>query len=394
MIPVPQGYRFAVAAAGFKRKDRYDVALVVSDAPAVAAGAFTRSLFRAAPVRVAEEMLAAGNAMRAVLINSGNANACTGERGLTDCRRTVDLVAQAVGVAADGILPASTGVIGQPMDMGKWEQAVPTLGKNLGSFGPEDFARAIMTTDNGPKMSGRTVMLDGKEVSVLGMAKGAGMIAPNMATMLGVVLCDAAVDPKVWQEMVSQAVETSFNRITVDGDTSTNDCVFALANGASGASAASDKDLDILAQAVAQVCKDLAILIVADAEGGTKVLHIKVRGAVDRTDAELAARAVGNSPLVKTAMYGRDANWGRIVAALGRSGARFDPEAVCVDLAGVTLFRHGLPVPVDEELVLAPKLLLRDIPMDIRLGDGPGEYELYASDLTHDYIDCNASYRT
>ena len=340
------GFSFSAATAGFKKHDRTDVALVVSDTPAVAAGVFTTNKFQAAPVIAGKLRLSQSPTARAVLINAGQANACTGEGGMEDCEKAAALVAQAAGLESGDILPASTGVIGKRMDMGKWEQAAPLLARELGQAGPVEFARAIMTTDAYPKISWAEAETDEGSATVLGICKGAGMICPNMATMLVVILTDAQVDPEAWQGVIAAAAELTFNRITVDGDTSTNDTVYGLANGASGTSFQGE-EVSALAGAVASVCEELAELIVADAEGGTKVLRISVTGAADDMEAELAARAVGNSPLVKTAIYGRDANWGRIVAALGRSGARFEPEDVTVAICGVVLFADNEPTPGD-----------------------------------------------
>lgn len=389
----PKGFRFATTGAGFRKSGRDDLALVVSDTPAVAAAVFTKNLFQAAPVLVARDTLAHAPQARAVLINSGQANACTGDEGLANCRATLEMVAAATGLAPQDILPASTGVIGAQLPLDKWAAAVPALAANLGKKGPEDFARAIMTTDAFPKYASREVELSGGTVTLVGMAKGAGMICPNMATMLATVLCDADVEPAAWQALFRDAVDATFNRVTVDGDTSTNDTVFGLANGASGV-AARGADLAVLGAALTGVLGDVAYMLVKDGEGATKVIHINVAGARDDADAELAARTVGHSQLVKTAMYGRDANWGRIVAALGRSGATFNPAAVIVSLCGVELFRGGQPTNLDFDALLKEPLAGRDIVVNIMLGNGSGSYRLLASDLTHDYVSCNADYRS
>ncbi len=395
VIPLPKGFSFASAAAGFKHPGRDDLALIVSDTEAAAAGVFTKNLFQAAPVLVAKDQLtASGGHARAVLINSGQANACTGQPGLDDCRATLDLVAEAVGLSPAAILPASTGVIGARLKMDKWEKAVPQLAASLGQASPLAAAKAIMTTDSFPKIAWGSLTTDAGEVRVLGMAKGAGMIAPNMATMIGVLLCDAKVGSLWWQEAVAAAGDRSFNSITVDGDTSTNDCVLALANGASSVAIDSAEGRQALLGVMIEVCQALAYMLVQDAEGGTKILRVKVQGAASHAEAELAARAVGNSPLVKTAFFGRDANWGRIVAALGRSGAAFDPNAVSVRIGGVPVFKKGLPVAEDLDALLAPHMRRGEITVDVELGSGPGRYLLLASDLTYDYIKINADYRT
>ncbi|EHJ47764.1 arginine biosynthesis bifunctional protein ArgJ [Solidesulfovibrio carbinoliphilus subsp. oakridgensis] len=395
VIPLPKGFSFATAAAGFKHPGRDDLALVVSDVPAVAAGVFTKNLFQAAPVLVAKKRLStSGGHARAILVNSGQANACTGQGGIDDCRETLSLVAKATDLSADEILPASTGVIGARLKLDKWKAAVPALAAGLGQTSPVAVAKAIMTTDSFPKIAWGTLTTDAGEVRVMGMAKGAGMIAPNMATMIGLLLCDAKVGSLWWQEAVAAAADRSFNSITVDGDTSTNDCVLALANGASEVAIDSAEGRQALLGVMVEVCQALAYMLIQDAEGGTKILRVKVQGAASHAEAELAARAVGNSPLVKTAFFGRDANWGRIVAALGRSGASFAPEDVSVRIGGVAVFQNGMPVAEDLDALLAPHMRRGEISVDVELGDGPGRYLLLASDLTYDYIKINADYRT
>jgi len=255
-------------------------------------------------------------------------------------------------------------------------------------------AKAMMTTDTFPKFSARSVALPGGEVRVLGMCKGAGMISPNMATMLGFVLTDADVAPSVWQEILTYAADRSFNALTVDGDTSTNDTVLALANGASRVAVADAKSVKLLRECVLAVCQELSYRIVQDAEGGTKVAHITVAGAKSAAQAELAARAIGNSPLVKTALFGCDPNWGRIVAALGRSGAEFDPQAVVLTIGGVLVFEKGQPSPEDLDALLAPSMRHQDVEIALDLGAGRGSFTLLASDLTKRYIEINADYRT
>ena len=396
VIPVPKGFSFATASAAFKyTTGRDDLALIVSESPAAAAGVFTQNLFQAAPVTVAKAQLAAsGGHARAILINAGQANACTGAAGIADCRETLSLVAKATDLSPEEILPASTGVIGARLKMDKWKAVVPALAENLGQTPAMAAAKAIMTTDSFPKIAWGTLTTDAGEVRVLGMAKGAGMIAPNMATMIGVLLCDAKVGSLWWQEAVAAAADRSFNSVTVDGDTSTNDCVLGLANGASEVVIDSAEGRQALLAVMAEVCQTLAAMLVQDAEGGTKVLRIKVTGAASPAEAELAARAVGNSPLVKTAFFGRDANWGRIVCAIGRSGAVFDPDGVAVRIGGVPVFENGMPVADDLDALLAPHMRRGEIPVDIELGAGPGRYLLLASDLTYDYIKINADYRT
>lgn len=393
MTYTPKGFRFAAASAGFRKSGRNDVALVVSDVPAAAAGTFTLNKFPAAPVLVCRERLAAGPEARAVLINVGQANACTGEEGLRNCRTTVAWTAEAAGLRPEDILPCSTGVIGPQLRMDLWKAVIPALVADLGKAGPEDFAQAIRTTDAFPKFASEQIAFAGGTVTVTGMAKGAGMICPHMATMLCVLLCDAEVEPALWSELLRKAVNRTFNRVTVDGDTSTNDSLIGLANGCSGV-AVRGADAQVLSEALEKVLGELAYMLVQDGEGSSKVATIRVSGARTEGDAEQVARTVGHSQLVKTALYGRDANWGRIVAAVGRSGADFDPAAVRVSLCGVELFRDGRPTSEDFDALLQEPLKQRDISIDIVLGDGPGTYRLLASDLGHEYVDVNASYRS
>jgi glutamate N-acetyltransferase/amino-acid N-acetyltransferase len=391
-ILLPQGFRLSVAAAGFKKIGRNDLALAVSDFPAVAAGMFTRNLFTAAPVEIGQAAIRKGAPVRAVLFNAGQANACCGEEGLARCRATLELVGAATGIEPSAILPGSTGVIGDQLNMDAWRKAVPELAANLGQATAEDFVFAIMTTDAFPKYASETLALDAGRVTLTAMAKGAGMICPDMATMLAVVLCDAAVRRDDWQALFARATETTFNRVSVDGDTSTNDTLYGLANGTGAAIAG--KDLEALEAALTRILGSLAYQLVQDGEGASKVLRVHVRGAASEADAKAAARTVGHSQLVKTAMYGQDANWGRIVAALGRAGVAFSPLNVSVSLCGVELFRAGRPVDLDFDALLRDPLRERDLPIDISLGNGPGEYLLLASDLTREYVDINANYRS
>ncbi len=391
-LHIPRGFTFAVAAAGFKRKGKLDLALMLSDREAALAGVFTRNLFKAAPVLHCMEALKKRPVARGFLVNSGQANACTGQEGMANCRAALALAAAEFGLEPHDLLPASTGVIGAQLKMDLWKQAVPLLVR--GKCEPLDAARAIMTTDTMHKICSSSVSLSGGEVRLMGLAKGAGMICPDMATLLGFAFCDAEVDPSWWQETLAWCVDESFNKVTIDGDTSTNDTFMALANGASGVKAGSEKDREALKQGLLGVCRDLAYLIVQDAEGGTKVARINVSGAEDDAQAELAARAVGHSPLVKTALFGSDPNWGRVVAAVGRSGARFDPEALVLSFGEAVAFRKGCPAPGDLDALLGPLMKKEHVEINISIGDGPGVYSLLASDLTRDYVSINADYRS
>lgn len=394
MIPVPKGYIFSVAAAGFKYKDRNDVALICSETPATAAGVFTNNKFQAAPITVCKEILEKDRKVRALLVNAGQANACTGADGIADCRFTTKAVAEAIGIESNKILPASTGVIGQRFDLKVWEKAVPELAESLGKTDAVKAAKAIMTTDTFPKLSWKKVDTKAGSIRLLGMAKGSGMISPNMATLLGFIICDAEVDPQWWQETLSSCIQKSFNCVTVDGDTSTNDCVLALANGASGVKIDSEETRLALKKAILEICQSLSYMIIQDAEGGTKVMSISVTGAESDEDAELVARAIGNSPLVKTAIFGEDPNWGRIVAAAGRSEADFDPDLLTLSFGDIVVFEKGRPIEGDIDAVLKPLMTRQDILINVSLGDGTGRSSLLASDFTHDYVSINADYRS
>lgn len=390
---LPKGFAASAARAGFKAPDRDDLGLILSDRPARAAGMFTTNVFRAAPVLLCQETLRARETVRAVVANSGQANACTGDEGLANGRETRRLVAETFGIDPEDVLPLSTGVIGAQLKMDLWRAAMPELKANLGTRGAEGFTRAFMTTDAFPKFGTREILLDGGPVRLAGMAKGAGMICPNMATMLSVVLCDADVDAALWQGMFDRAVKATFNRVSVDGDTSTNDTVLGLANGASGVRI-SGADADRLEEALTEILGGLAYMLVKDGEGASKVMHIVVEGAASDADAEAVARTVGHSQLVKTAIYGKDANWGRIVAAVGRSGAKVDPDRVVLTLCGVERFRNGRPVNDDAEDLLFERLQGVDVDIRIEMGLGDGKSSLLASDLSHAYVSLNSDYRS
>lgn len=392
-ISAPKGFILSVASAGFKKSGKPDLSLIYSETPAVAAGVFTTNLFKAAPVLVGEETIHGKKNVKAVITNTGQANACTGEEGLADCRLSLELLSKELGIAPTEILPASTGVIGARMRMDLWETAIPQIKENMGKTSVEELAAAMMTTDSFPKFASQSIEVSGKTITLTGVAKGAGMICPNMATMISIVMCDADIEQTTWQAMFERAIQTTFNRATVDGDTSTNDTLYGLANGASGVKI-TDAEVPLLEKSLEEVLAKLAYMLVQDGEGATKVIHIHVKGAKSLLDAEKAARTVGHSPLVKTAMYGKDPNWGRIVAALGRSGADFNPMDVVVTLCGVELFRKGRPTTEDFDSLLKAPMEKQDLTLEISLGNGSGEYTLLASDLTHEYVSINADYRS
>lgn len=390
---LPKGFEAGAVAANFKKAGRDDLGLIYSQKPCVFAGMFTTNLFKAAPVRMCEDILRQGNEVRAVVANSGQANACTGEEGLENCREIQQEVARMLGIAPGEVLLISTGVIGAQLDMSKWRRALPGLIESKGEKDAEGFTRAFMTTDAFPKFSSRTLDFSARQVRLTVMAKGAGMICPNMATMLCVVLTDAKVEQDEWRAMFQRCVARTFNRVSVDGDTSTNDTILGLANGASGVSLTAD-NAEKFEQELQDILGKVAYMLVKDGEGCKKVLHITVRGAGSEEDARLAARAIGASQLVKTAIYGGDANWGRIVNAAGYSGARFKPEETSLVLCGIERFSKGKPVNDDMEQELAQLLQNNDVTIEVCLGTGPGEYSMLASDLGHEYVTLNSDYRS
>lgn len=390
-IPVtpPRGFRFAGVAAGLKRQaGALDLGLVVADAPAVVAGAFTRNLVRAAPVTVAERRVARGRA-RAILVNSGNANACTGEHGMAATLETTAAIAGALGLEADDVLPASTGVIGALLPAAKIVGAMPGL---VAALGPrvEPFSRAIMTTDRWPKLA--TAQAGGARV--LGVAKGAGMIHPDVgppqATMLVFLLTDAVVARAPLAAALHAVCDVTFNAATVDGDTSTNDSVIALASGASGV----EPPAEALRAALTEVCDTLARSMVRDGEGASHVAELSVRGLATDAEARLVARTVATSLLVKTALFGQDSNWGRILAAAGRAGVPFDPARAALAIGGVTILERGLPLGPEPEARATAAMHAETYSIELVLGDGPGTARYLTCDLGHGYVDVNAGYRS
>lgn len=390
------GFRFAAVEAAIKKPGRLDLALIESTLPAAAAAVFTTNKVKAAPVLLCMDRVAR-NPVRAIVINSGNANACTGEQGLDDARETAQKVAQCLDINEDEVLVASTGVIGVPLPMERLRGALAPLVLGLDSGAElEDVARAIMTTDTFPKIEVRQGVADGKTYSVAGVAKGAGMIMPNMATMLAFIVTDAAVQPEWLQQVFSVASDVSFNSITVDGDTSTNDTAIILANGAAGnepLDAHSEGSTEFV-RLLNEVLLSLAHQIVRDGEGATKFVTVTVTGAVSDEQARKAAMAVANSCLVKTAFYGQDANWGRILAAVGYSGIMVDQDRVDLSFNDVLMAKNGLFAGGDAEARGSKVLRLKEFTVTVDLKLGMGCATVYTSDLSHDYVSINADYRT
>jgi glutamate N-acetyltransferase/amino-acid N-acetyltransferase len=397
VITHPKGFRAAGVACGIRRvKGVPDVAVLSCEVPASAAGVFTTNAVCAAPVKVSREHLVRSRGrISAIVVNSGNANACTGKRGLTDAREMTRLAARLLHVEDSRVLVASTGIIGRPLPMKKVRSGIREAVRGLSDArrSGADFVRGIMTTDRFPKEAERSVRIEGKRVRLTGVAKGAGMIAPDMATMLAFVTTDAGASTPLLRRLVARAVRRSFNRITVDGHMSTNDTCIVLASGLSGAEVKAGTRLErVFAAALDELMLDLALQILRDGEGAVRLARVEVRGARTDSDAELAARAVARSPLVKTALCGGDPNWGRIVSAAGASGCAFTEENTSLSIGGHVIYRRGRPIPLSravEKAMTAPNVTLW-----LDLGLGRGAAVVYTCDLGHPYVRLNAEYHT
>ena len=388
-----QGFKASATAAGLKKENALDLALIFSEKESAAAGVFTTNKVKAAPVILNQEHIRNGKA-RAIISNAGNANACTGQAGLNDARRTAELVAKELGIRSDEVLVASTGVIGQALDMDLIAGDIPGLVKTLSIEDVPLAAQAIMTTDSFPKISHFDGQAGGRPYCILGIAKGAGMIMPNMATMLCFILSDIRIDAHDLKGVVLSSVETTFNRITVDGDTSTNDMILVLANGMAGNRALSEADHRGFMVGLQRIMGDLAHMIVQDGEGATKVIQIEIKGAHSPSDALNAARTVANSSLVKTAFYGQDPNWGRIMAALGRAGIAMEEKRVDVWLDDVQIVAAGLGKGNELEKEAAKRMAQKEVTLTIDLHQGAFQDQILTCDLTHEYVTINADYRT
>lgn len=396
-VTAARGFRASAVEAGIK-PGRTDLALLVSDRPCVATGVFTTNLFKASCVLVCAEHLKGGTA-RAVIVNAGCANAATGERGMADTRETAALTAEALGCPVTEVLVSSTGVIGVHLPMDKIRAAIPVAVKGLSTDGGAGAARAIMTTDTKPKESSRTIELDGLTVTVGGMIKGAGMIAPDLAplhaTMLAYFTTDAALTRPILDRALIEAVGLTFNRVTVDSDTSTNDTAILLANGASGAAVISSPGsaYDAFLAALRAVCRDLALMMIRDGEGVQRIAEVVVKGARNSEEALRVGRTIADSPLVKTALHGGDPNWGRILAAAGRAGVRFDINNVDVYIGDVFVCQGGIALNYNE--AEAHAAMVKDpgrLTVDLHTGDV--SESMWMCDLSNSYVDINAHYRT
>jgi glutamate N-acetyltransferase/amino-acid N-acetyltransferase len=396
-LATPRGFRAASVASGIKKATgALDLALIFSEVPqTTAAGVFTTNLAAAAPVVLSRRSLQESRGQaRAVVINSGNANACTGAEGLSVAEQTAVAAATLLDVAPEQTLVASTGVIGVPLEPRLILNQLPTLKENLSVENASWVARAIMTTDTTPKSYVLRSRIDGETVHLAGVAKGSGMIHPRLATLLSFITTDARVGPRMLHYLLRAAVEVSFNRVSVDGDTSTNDSVIAMANGASGVAVRpGNQSRAWFLAGLTHLCQALARMIARDGEGAKKLVTVEIRGAKSDADAERVARAVANSPLVKTAVAGSDPNWGRVVCAAGYSGARFNPEKVDILVNDLFLCRKGVDARFDEAAARR-ELDLKEFTLRVDLHAGRGFSRIWTCDLTHDYITINTSYRT
>ena len=397
-FPLPQGFRFGAIKAGLKKSGRTDFALIVADAPASSAAMFTGNRVSAAPLQVDKEHLrATGGHVRVVAINAGNANCAAGQAGLDAARATCAAAAKTFACKPEEVFPSSTGIIGVPLPAEKLVAAMPELAGRLGSE-PDHFqqvASAIITTDLAEKTAFARFAIDGKEVRIAGVCKGSGMIHPQLvphATMLVYIMTDAAIEPAVLDRFLRNAVETSFNRISVDGDTSTNDTVLLMASGASGVTLTADDPG--FAGSLNYVCTSLAKQIVADGEGVTHVVELQINGSKSDADALRVAKAIAHSPLVKTAWAGADPNWGRLVAAIGYSGAEIDPNRIDISFGDLAICRDGGRAAEFNEATAHSYLKQREFSIRIQLHQGAGHCVFWTTDLTQEYVHINADYST
>lgn len=388
-----QGFKAAGICAGIKKKNVKDLGLIVSDVPATVAGVFTKNRIKAAPVVLDMERIKSGKC-RALIVNSGNANCCTGEQGMKDALQMTKAVADKLEVAEDMVLVSSTGVIGRYLPVEKVEAGIPHLFDALSAEGFMDFAQAIMTTDTRPKMLSRTIKVAKKYFALNCVAKGAGMIRPDMATMLSYVCTDVDADARTLKKLLINAVDLSFNRITIDGDTSTNDTVLIMANGASGLSLDDAPVKAAFQDALETMLVEMAKMVVKDGEGVTKLVEIRVSGAASDADAKKMADTVAHSNLVKTAFFGEDANWGRIIGALGRSGAFLNPDAIDISFNDVMLVQNGVWRGAEAEAAATKVMKLPEFVVTIDTHLGVGAFSCWTCDFSIDYVKINADYRS
>lgn len=393
---VPQGFRFAGVHSGVKsRSGALDLSMIVSDLPAVGVGVFTQNIVHGAPVKL-NRSRTPSDAIRAVVINSGVANACTGEQGDRDAVAMSRAAADALEISEEQVLVMSTGVIGKMLPMEKIVSGIAAASEQLqpGADALERAARGMMTTDTRPKFTSREVVVDGGPISVAGVAKGAAMIGPNMATMLAVVMTDARLPANLAHECLKDAADESFNCISVEGHTSTSDTVLLLANGAAGGAELSGRELAKFQATLVEVCEDLAQSIPADGEGASHLITVEVHGCRTREDAQRIARTIADSPLVKTAVSGNDPNWGRIVSAAGYAGVDFDPDRISLHINGSLLYERGAPAVFDDSAVSASMASERNVGIVLLLDEGVASARFWTCDLTAEYVRINADYRT
>ena len=387
------GFLLSGVSAGLKKNEKRDLALIFSTVPARTSAIFTKNLIKAAPLLVAEERIGSG-LCQAIIINSTNANACTGERGYRDSLGVANALSKRLRIDESLVIPSSTGVIGEKLPAGKIKKSIPKLIKGLGEDNTLEAAEAIMTTDAFPKYAARQLSVGEKTATISAIGKGAGMICPNMATMLCFVMTDLNIGRKALSKALATAAKGSFNAMTVDGDTSTNDSVFILANGVLGNKEITEKSEDYgkVVDTLSSLCGEIAEMIVKDGEGATKVVRIRVTEAKTERDAQKIVRTIATSQLVKTAFYGEDANWGRIIAAAGRAGVKFDPEKIKLYFGGVEVFSKG--VRSKPESRFASVFKKPSFTVTLSLGAGKATYSLLTSDLSHRYVSINSDYRT
>lgn len=399
-IKGPLGFKAGGVKAGLKPSGSLDLAALLSDRPAVSAGVTTTNLFCSAPVRVCRQRLEETPMSRGVIVNAGIANACTGDQGMQDALEMTAEAEKAAGAETGDFLVASTGVIGHDLPMEKLREATPRLFETLAEDGWENFAQAIMTTDTVPKISRRTVKMGGllgksAEITILGIAKGSGMIQPNMATMLTFIVTDYPLGPAQARLMLLRATDRTFNCLTIDGDTSTSDTALLLANGAAMARSAVDAAKDEkFEKALNDVCEDLTRQMARDGEGATKLITIEIEGATDNDAARKIAKSVANSNLVKTAMFGNDPNWGRICCAAGYAGVPFKPEATAFKLMGKVVMKGGQPTKFDAPTLSKALKEAEEVTIEIKVGHGRGKARAWTCDFSYDYVKINAEYTT
>ena len=387
-----RGVRLAAVASGLK-KDSLDLALIELDENCVCSAVFTQSSFAAAPVLISREHLK-DESSRYILVNSGNANAATGNEGFKNAIRCCESVAEMAGLKKEAVLPFSTGVIGEPLNYQKIQNAIPSLFEKLALDGWVDVARAIVTTDTTIKISSQEIEIGDKAVKITGVAKGSGMIQPNMATMLSFLATDALIDKKVLDKIISEVCEKTFNRITVDGDTSTNDACVLISTGLSGVDCNNSPKLDLVQEGVFQVMRDLAMAIVKDGEGATKFVEVRVKGGKTKLDSRNIAYSIANSPLVKTALFASDPNWGRLVMAVGKADASIDASKIDIHLNNLLLMKMGQIEKNYTEEKGFVEMKKPSIIITVNLNLGRYEEIVWTTDLSYDYVKINSEYRT